>query len=77
MKAYVLIKTRVGETVDVVRALRKLPGVVSADVTFGPYDAVAVVSADALDAIGDLVTGTIHSTPGVIETLTCLVVDVA
>ncbi len=77
MKAYVLIKTRVGETVDVVRTLRRKPGVVSADVTFGPYDAVAVVSTASLDTIGDLVTSTIHSTPGVLETLTCLVVEVA
>ncbi len=76
MKAYVLIKTRVGETVDVVRALRETPGVISADVTFGPYDAVAVVSTSALDQIGDLVTNKIHQTPGVLETLTCLVVDV-
>ncbi len=77
MKAYVLIKTRVGETVDVVRTLRRKQGVVSADVTFGPFDAVAVVSTPSLDAIGDLVTNAIHSTPGVIETLTCLVVEVA
>lgn len=75
MKAYILVKTHVGETVSAVKMLRKHPQVVAADVTFGPYDAVVVVQADSLNAIGSLVTETIHGTPGVTETLTCLAIE--
>jgi len=77
MRAYVLVKTHVGETVNVVKTLRKRPEVISADVTFGPYDAVVEVQSDNLDSIGNLVTQVIHGAPGVTETLTCLVVDIA
>ena len=45
MKAYVLIKIQTGEIVDAIHQLRKVPGVVTADMTFGLYDAVAIVEA--------------------------------
>jgi hypothetical protein len=34
-RAYILIKTRIGEIPEVVRFLRKSEGVISADMTFG------------------------------------------
>ena len=43
MKAYVMIKIRAGEVKEVVHQLRKVQGVVEAHMTFGPYDAVAVI----------------------------------
>ncbi len=75
MKAYILIKIRAGELNQVVTELRKLPFVKSADVTFGPYDAVAVVEHDEINGIGSLLTKSIQPIPGVEQTLTCLVVD--
>jgi uncharacterized protein with GYD domain len=70
-RAYVLIKTRVGEIPEVVRYLRKSEGIVSADMTFGPYNVVAVVEAEDICAVAELVATTIQCTPGVVETLTC------
>ncbi|MFN8597953.1 MAG: Lrp/AsnC ligand binding domain-containing protein [Anaerolineae bacterium] len=75
MKAYVLIHTQASETADVVNMLRRVKGVVSADVTFGPFDAVAQVEAVDLNTVGRIIVGEIRSLPGVIDTVTCLAVN--
>ena len=76
MKAYVLIKIRAGEVKEVVRQLRKTNQIVEANMTFGPYDAVAVIDAPDITAIGNLIAGSIQPIPGVEQTLTCLAVDI-
>jgi DNA-binding Lrp family transcriptional regulator len=76
MKAFVLIKIRAGEVRDVVRELRKMDTVVEAHMTFGPYDAVAVIDSADLGSIGSLIASSIQPIPGVEQTLTCLAVEV-
>ncbi len=76
MKAYILIKIRTGDLKQVVKELRKLEGVKSADMTFGPYDAVAVVEHNDINGIGSLLATAIQPIPGVEQTLTCLAVDI-
>ena len=76
MKAYILIKIRTGEIKQVVKELRKLEAVKSADMTFGPYDAVAVVEHDNINGIGSLLASSIQPIPGVEQTLTCLAVEI-
>lgn len=76
MKAYVLIEIRAGEVKDVVRQLRKLENTIEAHMTFGPYDAVAVISAKDLNGLGVLIASEIQPIPGVLDTLTCVAVDV-
>jgi len=76
MKAYVLIKIRAGEVKDVVRQLRKIENVIEAHMTFGPYDAVAVITAQEISALGSLIASSIQPIPGVEQTLTCIAVDV-
>ena len=73
MKAYVLLKIHVGEVGAVVKQLRRVDGVVEANMTFGPYDAVAVVKAEDINSLGNLVYLNIQPVPGILETLTCLV----
>ena len=75
MKAYVLINTQTMETAEVVRMLRKMKGVVAADVTFGPYDAAAIVEANDLATLSQIIVHEIRSLPGVIDTITCLAVE--
>jgi DNA-binding Lrp family transcriptional regulator len=75
MKAFVLIKIRAGDVEDVVGQLRKLDGIVEAHMTFGPYDAVAIVEANELGKIGTLIASTIQPISGVEQTLTCLAAD--
>jgi DNA-binding Lrp family transcriptional regulator len=77
MKAYVLVNLQTVETAGVVDILRRVKGVVAADVTFGPYDAVAIVEAGDLNALGRIIVGEIRTLPGVRDTVTCLAVDAA
>ena len=71
-KAFVLIETAVGKTKDVVGALHGLDGVSSVDVVTGPYDIIAVVEAEDLGSVGDMVTGQVHTIAGIQRTVTCL-----
>ncbi len=75
MKAYVLINARTGEVGDVVRQLKRVTGVVEANFTFGPYDAVAIVEAEDIKHIGRVIYQQIQPIPGVLDTLTCLAAD--
>ena len=72
MKAYVLIKTHTGEILNVVHKLRQIEAVVDADLTFGPYDAVAIVETNDVGHLSRLLATDIQSIPGVVETLTCI-----
>jgi DNA-binding Lrp family transcriptional regulator len=76
MKAYVLINVRTGEIKNVLQNLKKIAEVKDANMTFGPYDAVAIVEAHDLEDLGRVLAGSIQPIPGVEETLTCLAVDV-
>jgi DNA-binding Lrp family transcriptional regulator len=75
MKAFILINIRTGEIADVVRHLGKLPQVREVNMTFGPYDAVAIVHADDLNHLGRVLANDIQPIAGIEETLTCLAVE--
>ena len=74
-RAFVLIETGVGKTRDVVAIVRGVSEVASVDAVTGPYDIIAILEAPDLSAIGDVVTGRIHTVPGVVRTVTCLTVS--
>jgi hypothetical protein len=42
------------------------------DTVTGPYDIIAVVQANDLNSVGELVTGRVHTIAGVLRTVTCL-----
>jgi len=73
-KAFVLIETAVGKTKDVATALKQIKGVKSVDAVTGPYDVIAIIEADTLNDIGDIVTEKIHPTTGISRTVTCLAI---
>ena len=68
-KAYILIETAVGKSRDVATFLKSLGGVDVVDTVTGPYDIIAVVNAPDLNAVGDLVTGQIHTINGIRRTV--------
>lgn len=76
MKAYVLIKIHSGEVKSVVKELRLMEGVVNVDMTFGPYDAVAIIESPDISTLGGLVASSIQPISGVDQTLTCIAVDI-
>ncbi|HWQ83628.1 MAG TPA: Lrp/AsnC ligand binding domain-containing protein [Anaerolineales bacterium] len=75
MKAYILFKVRTGDIPEVLSHLKRLDGVSEANMTFGPYDIVAVVQTTDLQHLGHLLSQGIQPIPGVEGTLTCLAVD--
>ena len=75
MKAYILINVRIGSITEVIHNLRTIDGIIDANMTFGPYDAVAVVKAETVNHLGRLIAEEIHPIPGVRETITCLITE--
>jgi DNA-binding Lrp family transcriptional regulator len=75
MKAYVLINVRPGGVREVVRDLHRVEGLVEANMTFGPYDVVAILNATDINQLGNIIASDIQIIPGVLETLTCLAVE--
>ena len=73
-KAFVLIETMVGRTREVAAAMNGLDGVTSVDLVTGPYDIIAVLEAEKLNQIGDIVTQIIHPIGGISRTVTCLTI---
>ena len=72
--AFVLIETAIGNTKDVVNTLSKMAGVKTVNTVTGPYDIIALIEAENLNDIGDLITGKIHEIEGISRTVTCLTV---
>lgn len=73
-KAFILIETSVGKTKEVVNTLQSLKGVKSVDTVTGPYDIIAILEAESLNDIGEIVTGKIHPINGISRTVTCLAI---
>lgn len=75
ISAYVLIQTEVGKSSHVTTAVRKIPGVVTADDVTGPYDVIVRTEAASLDDLGKIVVSQIHAVEGISRTFTCPVVN--
>ena len=71
-KAYILIETAVGKSREVAGNLRGITGMQAVDAVTGPYDIIAVLEAADLNAVGEVVTGKVHTINGILRTVTCL-----
>ncbi|HLF91735.1 MAG TPA: Lrp/AsnC ligand binding domain-containing protein [Anaerolineales bacterium] len=76
MKAFVLLSIRTGDVSQVLNLLSKVESVREAHMTFGPYDAIAVIEAADVNAMGKIISNEIQPIPGILETLTCLAVTI-
>ena len=75
MKAFILIDIRTGDIAEVVRQMRRIDSISEAYMTFGPYDAVAVVNAEDVAQLGRIMSTVIQPIPGVLDTMTCIAVE--
>lgn len=75
IKAYILIQTDVGSSVQVTEAIRELPGVLSAEEVAGPYDVIAVVESATVQGLGREVIARVQAVPHISRTTTCTVVE--
>ena len=71
-RAYILVETAVGETSAVSDALKEMPMMKAVDTVTGPFDIIAVVEADDLPSIGDLISDGMYGVPGIVKTIACL-----
>ena len=77
VKAYILISTKPGTSLEVVKRIKeKVKEVVAADAIFGRYDAILILEAPALENINQVVYKIIEKDPNVIRTDTSIVLEV-
>ena len=72
VKAFILIEMVAGHSRDLVDTLKKRQSVTDVDRVTGPYDVIAVLEADNLDQVSDVVDSELHTHPGVVRTTTCV-----
>ncbi len=76
LKAYILISTKPGTSLEVVQRIKeKVKEVVAADAIFGRYDAILILEAPALANINQVVYKIIEKDPNVIRTETSIVLE--
>ncbi len=76
MKAYILLSTKPGTSLEVVQRIRdKVKEVIVADAIFGRYDAIIVLEAPVLENINQVVYKIIEKDPNVIRTETSIVLS--
>ena len=74
IKAYVFVETDHGKAKEVNNEIAKLPFVQRCHVVTGPYDLVAFVDAPDIAALGDELVTKLQAIPGVIRSLSNIVV---
>ncbi len=72
LRAYVLIQTVPGRVEAILRSLKRMPTVLTADPVTGPYDIVALLAVDEVRDISHTVAGTIGGIRGVTRTTTLI-----
>jgi len=76
LKAYILISTKPGTSLEVVQRIKeRIKETIAADAIFGRYDAVVILEAPALENINQVVYRIIEKDPNVIRTETSIVLD--
>ena len=74
MKAYILLSTKPGTSLEVVARIKeRIPEVIIADAIFGRYDAIVVMESPELQQINKLVYKIIEKDPNVTRTETSIV----
>jgi len=74
MKAYILLSTKPGTSLEVVQKIKeKVKEAIVADSIFGRYDAIIILEAPALENINQVVYKIIEKDPNVIRTETSIV----
>ena len=70
VRAYVLIEIAAGRSRELVDSLKGLDGVKDVARVTGPYDVIAVLEAEEVQSISDMVAEHVHSKEGVLKTTT-------
>ncbi len=74
-KAIVLIQTDIGAENRVMEQLFQIPEVMEVYVIYGIYDVVAIIEAESLERIREIITNKIRKLPEIRTTSTMVVVE--
>jgi DNA-binding Lrp family transcriptional regulator len=75
VKAYILIKARIGKEDNVLREVLQLSVTEEAHKVFGPYDIVAEVRGRDMETLVEIITGKLRRIEGIEDTQSILVID--
>ena len=73
--AYLFIETSQGKARSIAREVSQISGVKTANSVTGPYDVIVYVETESINVLGDFIVSKIQSIPGVLRTLTNVVID--
>ena len=73
--AYIFIETTQGKARAISREIARIAGVKTAHTVTGPYDVVTYVETESISILGDFIVTKIQAIPGVLRTLTNVVID--
>ena len=72
IRGYVLIEIADESVEDFVDSVSKRKGALEVSQLFGQYDAIAILEAEDVKKLGDMIAEEVQSQPGVVRTITCL-----
>ncbi len=73
--AYIFVEVTQGKAMQVREEIGKIKGVKSASSVTGPYDIIALVEGEDVNVLGELIVSRIQSVPGVLRTMTNIIVE--
>lgn len=73
-RAFVLLEAQAGKTEEALQKVKQLEGVKDVALVTGPYDLIIRLEAEDLKLLGKIVSEKIQVIPGVIKTITCVVI---
>ena len=73
--AYIFIETTQGRAKTIAQAIAAIPGVKTVHTVTGPYDVITYVESESISLLGDFIVSKIQAIPGVLRTLTNVVID--
>lgn len=75
VSAYIFVEVTQGKAMDICTRIAGIKGVKEAHSVTGPYDIIARVEGDDVGMLGEFIVSEIQSVPGVLRTLTNIIVE--
>lgn len=75
VRAYIFVEATQGRVMEIRAEVSAIPGVRSASSVTGPHDIIALVEADDVNMLGEVIVSRIQAVPGVLRTMTNIVVE--
>ncbi len=75
ISAIIFVECSQGKSLSASESIAKIPGVKESYAVTGPYDVIAFVAAPNFSDLGDVVIKKIQATPGVVRTLSNIIVE--